>query len=161
MEAARVTSRSCSIGAFAIVGGLALLASTGCGVLGPSCIDESGPVFHANAIATAGGVIAYTVASPKSSNLIMRLTWPERDATLRLSATIIDCGGHVGCQMATTEPPFGPGGSSPIPQPWPPGLREMLVDGWKGKTYRVEIGGDPTRDTAFELAVTYDISCER
>jgi hypothetical protein len=36
----------------------------------------------------------------------------------------------------------------------------VLVDGWKDKTYRIEIAGDPLRDTNFALSVVYDISCE-
>lgn len=49
----------------------------------------------------------------------------------------------------------------PRAQPWPPGLREMLVDGWQGKTYHVEVTGDELRAAAFTLDVTYQISCER
>jgi hypothetical protein len=36
----------------------------------------------------------------------------------------------------------------------------MLVDGWKDKTYRIEIAGDPQRATNFALSVVYDINCE-
>jgi hypothetical protein len=36
----------------------------------------------------------------------------------------------------------------------------MLVDGWRGKTYRVEVTGDPSRDASFGLTVTYRITCE-
>jgi hypothetical protein len=36
----------------------------------------------------------------------------------------------------------------------------MLVDGWRGKTYRIDVAGDPTSDTTFALAVTYRITCE-
>jgi hypothetical protein len=36
----------------------------------------------------------------------------------------------------------------------------MLVDGWQGKTYRVEITGDSLHDANFRLSVVYDISCE-
>ena len=82
-----------------------------------------------------GGTIGHAVVSPKSSNLLIRLTWTDIEATLGVSATITDCGGHTGCAMATTTPPPGPGGSSPVPLPWPAGVREMLVDGWRGKTY--------------------------
>jgi hypothetical protein len=111
-------------------------------------------------LATPHNTLSYVAVSPKSSNLIIRLTWDQLDATLGLSATIIACGGHIGCAMLTTTPPFGPGGPSPTPLPWPPGVREMLVDGWKDKTYRIEIAGDPMRDTNFALSVVYDISCE-
>jgi len=140
---------------------LVCATGAGCDVVAPSCRDETGGVFAIDAQVPAGGVATYTVTSPKSSNLVMRLTWPETAATLGFSATITDCGGHTGCMMITAMPPFGPGGSSPAPQPWPPGLREMVVDGWQGKAYRVEITGDPNRDTPFALNVTYRITCER
>lgn len=139
---------------------LACVAGLGCNVVGPSCRDETGGVFAVNAQVPPGGSAAYTVRSPKSSNLVMRLTWSETAATLGFSATITDCGGHSGCLMITVTPPFGPGGPSPVPQPWPAGLREMVVDGWEGKTYRVEITGDTNRDAAFNLNVTYRITCE-
>lgn len=129
-------------------------------ILGPSCRDEQGTVLIESGSVPARDMVAYTLISPKSSNLIMRLTWDQLDATLGLSATIIDCGGHTGCLKGTITPPFGPGGPSPTPLPWPPGVREMEVDGWKDKTYRVEIAGDSLRDASFRLSVVYDISCE-
>ena len=131
-----------------------------CGLVGPSCRDETGSVFATDGHVTAGAVTSFTVTSPKSSNLVMRLTWADTAATLGFQATITDCGGHTGCSMIMATPPFGPGGSSPVPQPWPPGMREMLVDGWRGKTYRVEIVGDRERDVTFTLNVAYRITCE-
>jgi hypothetical protein len=131
------------------------------GIVGPSCTDESGDVLRSEGIARMSGTSAYMVVSPKSSNLLIRLTWADTQATLGVSATITNCGEHTGCRMETTTPPPGPGGSSPIPQPWPPGLREMLVDGSRGKTYRIDVDGDPARDATFALTVTYRITCER
>ena len=132
----------------------------GCSALGPSCRDETGSVLATDGHVTAGDVASFTVTSPKSSNLLMRLTWSDAAATLGIRATTTDCGIDTGCPMTTREPPFGPAGSSPVPQPWPPGLREMLVDGSRGKTYRVEIAGDPERDATFTLTVVYRIVCE-
>ncbi len=139
---------------------LGVVGDVGCGLVGPSCRDETGEVFTMEALVPAGGVAAYSVVSPKSSNLVMRLTWSETAATLGLRATITDCGGDTGCSKSTVTPPFGPGGPSPVPQPWPPGVREMQVDGWRGKTYRVEVAGDPALDATFRLHVTYRIDCE-
>jgi hypothetical protein len=139
----------------------ALLVSAGCGIVGPSCVDETGTLLHETASVSSAGVSAFVVTSPKSSNLRMRLTWPDTDATLAFSATITDCGVHVGCVTDTVRPPFGPGGSSPVPQAWPPGVREMLVDGSRGKTYRIEIAGDAARAATFTLDVTYEIRCEK
>ncbi len=144
----------------AVLAPLVLLADVGCGVVGPSCRDETGGVFAINAQVPAGNVARYSVTSPKSSNLVMRLTWADTHAKLALQATITDCGGHAGCTMLTVTPPFGPGGSSPVPIEWPAGLREMVVDGGRGKTYRVEVTGDPERDANFTLNVTYRITCE-
>jgi hypothetical protein len=139
----------------------AVVVSVSCrGVLGPSCTNESGDVLKTEGVARMSETSAYTVVSPKSSNLLIRLTWADTQATLGLSATIVDCGGHTGCRMDTTTPSPGPGGPSPIPQPWLPGTREMVVDGWRGKTYRIDVAGEPARDTTFALAVTYRIACE-
>jgi hypothetical protein len=145
---------------FAVLFAAAVVSVSCRGILGPSCTDESGDVLRSEGLARISETSAYTVVSPKSSNLLIRLTWADTQATLGVSATIIDCGGHTGCRMDTATPSPGPGGPSPIPQPWPPGIREMLVDGWRGKTYRIEVAGDPARDTSFALAVTYRITCE-
>lgn len=133
----------------------------GCGIVGPSCKDETGHVFDVAGQVAPDGVASYSVTSPKHSNLVMRLTWPDTTTTLGLKATITACGAHAGCSMTTSTPTFGPGGSSPVPQPWPPGLREMLVDGSQGKTYRVDVTGDSARDANFTLNVSYRITCER
>lgn len=144
----------------ALLGAAAISLSTACGIVGPSCTDESGPVLNADGQVGIGGTASYEVISRQHSNLIMRLTWTDLAAVLGLRATIVSCGEHVGCGMDTVSPPFGPGGSSPIPQPWPAGLREMTVDGTRGKRWHIEIAGDPQRAASFALAVTYDISCE-
>jgi hypothetical protein len=138
-----------------------LTAAGGCNVVGPSCRDENGAISAIGGQVALDGVASYSVTSPKNSNLFMRLTWPDTAATLGFRATITDCGTHVGCAFITVTPPFGPGGSSPTPQPWPPGLREMQVDGSKGKTWRIEITGDSAREASFTLDVSYRIACER
>ena len=137
------------------------LTQTGCNLVGPSCNDEDGAVLDVSGDVPAGGTVSHTVVSPKSSNLVMRLQWPETAVTLGLRATITACGGHPGCQMISTTPPFGPGDSSPVPQPWPPGLREMEVDGWEGKTYRVDVTNESDRAARYTLQVSYKIRCER
>ena len=139
---------------------LGVLADVGCGLVGPSCHDETGEVFTVEAEVPSGGVAAYSVVSPKSSNLVMRLTWSDTDATLTLRARITDCGSHMGCAKLTVTPPFGPDGPSPVPQPWPPGVLEMQVDGSPAKTYKVEVVGDPARNATFKIHVTYRIDCE-
>jgi hypothetical protein len=133
--------------------------SAGCGRFGPSCSDEEGTVLTSNGVVGTGEIATATVRSPKSSNLVLHLRW-DGDARLGLRATITDCGGHTGCAMLTVMPSFGPGGPSPIPQPWPLGYVQMLVDGWIGKTYRVEIIGATDRETAYRLEVRYLITCE-
>jgi hypothetical protein len=135
------------------------LATCGCGRFGPSCVDEEDIVFSASGRVSAGEVAVTTVGSPRSSNLILRLRW-DGDSRLGLRATITDCGGHTGCLMLTTSPSPGPGGPSPIPQPWPAGFVEMLVDGWVGKTYRVEVIGAADRDLDYRLEVLSRITCE-
>jgi hypothetical protein len=144
----------CVVVAFALAGNLA------CGIIGPSCNDETGAVLTANEEVRASAERFFDVVSPKHSNLVMRLTWTDPNAELALRATITNCGDHVGCSMDTAVPSFGPGGSNPVPQPWPKGLREMEVDGMRGKTWRVAVSGDPARDASFALAVSYKITCE-
>ena len=134
---------------------------TGCGRVSPSCTDEDGLVLSANGQIAAGGTATYSVISPKNSNLVLRLTWPDTAATLALRATITACGVHTGCHMDTLTPAFGPGGTSPVPQPWPAGLRELLVDGSSGKAYRIEITSDSEFEARFALQVSYKIRCER
>ena len=133
---------------------------TACALLGPSCVDEQGAVLDRSGVASVGSTATYTVVSPRSSNLRMRLTWTNLEAVLGLRATIVDCGGHSGCVMGTSTPAAGPGGPGPVPPQWPPGVREMEVDGWQGKTYRVEIEGDPVRETPYAFSVGYRITCE-
>jgi len=142
-----------------LVVGLALTG--GCGLVGPSCVDEDVTFVNVSGTVPPGGSATHVIASPKNSNLRMRLTWPDSAVTLALRATITACGAHVGCRMDTFTPSFGPGGSGPVPQPWPPGVREMRVDGSQGKTYRVEITSDGDHETAFTLQVTYENHCER
>ena len=138
-----------------------LVMASGCGIVGPSCTDESGTVLSVSGDVAVGATVSHAVISPKHSNLRMRLTWPDTAATLGLRATITSCGGHTGCLMDTVTPPFGPGGPNPVPQPWPAGLREMVVDGWQGKTWLIEVTNVGDRDANFTLQVTYQIACER
>jgi hypothetical protein len=142
-----------------LVAGLVILSSVGCGIVAPTCSDETGGVLHATEHVASAGVAAFEVMSPKHSNLVIRVIWPETAATLGLRATIVSCGDHAGCRMDTLTPAPGPGGSSPN-LPWPSGLREMLVDGTRGKSYRVEVLGDPVHTTTFILTVSYVIACE-
>jgi hypothetical protein len=139
----------------------AVLPLTSCGIVGPSCTNEDTTFFQTDGQVRAGGIAAYTVTSPKDSNLDMRLTWPDGAATLGLRATITNCGEHPGCMMTTSTPSSSPGGSGPVPPPWPPGLRYMLVDGSRGKTYNVEVTGDAEKDASFSLRVNTHIYCEK
>ncbi len=143
-----------------IVLAVAVLLNASCrGVLGPSCTDEFGDVFRGAGVVALGDTRSFTVVSPKDSNLVIRLTWTDSQITLAMSATMTDCGTHVGCTPATIKPAPGPGASSPN-QPWPAGVREMLVDGSRGKTWRIDVTGDAEAGTSFTLAVTYKRVCE-
>jgi hypothetical protein len=144
--------------ASSIVASLAL--ASGCGLVGPSCTTEDVAFLNVSGRVAPGETVTHTVVSPKSSNLVIRLSWADLAATLGLSATITNCGGHIGCSMDTFRPSPGPGGSSSTTQ-WPPGLREITVDGWQGKTYLVEITTEADRDVSYTLQVTYHIACER
>ena len=75
----------------------AVVVTVSCrGVLGPSCTDESGGVLRTDGVVLMDGTSTHTVVSPKSSNLLIRLTWTDLQATLGVSATITDCGGIRG-----------------------------------------------------------------
>jgi len=108
----------------------------------------------------AGAIRSFDVVSARNSNLLMRLSWSDHDAVLGLRATITGCGEHLGCAMDTLVPPFGPGGPSPTPQPWPAGTLEIEGDGTRGKTYRIDVAGDPARAAEFTLQVRYHSVCE-
>jgi hypothetical protein len=86
------------------------------------------------------------VASPRHSNLIMTLTWPDTAAALGLRATIVACGEHVGCQVGLVTPAT----------PSASGSLRLLVDGTRGKRYAIEVLGDATREQSFTLRVTFD-----
>jgi hypothetical protein len=138
---------------------VAASAGAGCGLVGPSCLNEDGPVLNTSGVVRAGEISTVSVRSPKSSNLIMRLNWDTSAPRLGLAATITDCGGHVGCAMLTSTPASMRGGAGAL-QPWPPGYVELLVDGWLGKTYLVEVTGPSDVDVAYRLEVVYHIACE-
>ena len=43
----------------------------------------------------------------------------------------------------------------------PMGQREMVVDGWEGKTWSIEIANPSEQEVPFTLQVNYEIACER
>lgn len=120
-----------------------------CGILGPSCKDEHGTVVDVSRVVQPQMSTIETVVSPKNSNLVMELTWQDPAANLQLHATIVDCGIHTGCQMTAST-----GGLAGLNH------RSLLVDGSRGKTYRIEIVGDPVVAQPYRLLVTYRITCE-
>lgn len=136
--------RSCVCAAAAIAAILSIRCTGG--PLAPGCERETGTVFETGATIPSGGSTSYEVASPRHSNLIMTLTWPDAAATLGLRATIIACGEHVGCQIGLTTPAV-PAGS---------GSLRLLVDGTRGKRYAVDVVGDAAREQSFTLRVTFD-----
>ena len=127
---------------------------------GPSCREETEPVLDlSGTVPTQGTVLhTYTVTWSQSSNLGMVLSWPWSDprANLQLRATITDCGEHVGCEMisrtATT--------TGSISQATLMFEASLLVNATKGKTWRVEVLGDPVKDQPYRLVLTREIHCE-
>jgi hypothetical protein len=103
-------------------------------------------VFETSATATAGGTVRYEIESPRHSNLIMTLSWPDAAATIALRATIVACGEHVGCQVGLVTPAT----------PAASGSLRLLVDGTRGKRYEVDVVGDTAREQSFTLRVTFD-----
>lgn len=84
------------------------------------------------------------------ANLRFVLTWQDSTVLLGLSATITDCGQHAGCRMYTSSS-----------EPAGPTRRRIVTDGTRGKTYRVEVAGDPSRAADYHLSVTWERICER
>ena len=128
---------------------LLVLMSSACtsGPLAPSCDRRVGPVLPDTAgIVAASGTASYEVTSPINSNLRITMTWTNPDAQLGLRATILACGAHVGCQVGLTS-----AGSGARPM-----VRELQVDGSRGKQYRIDVLGDPSQDQSFIIAVSYD-----
>ena len=127
---------------------LALSTSSGCngGPLTPSCKRRTGPVLTEidPLVQVAHTTTSFEVTSPQSSNLIIAVTWTNRDADLDVSATIIECGAHIGCQLGYAQMALKPQAL----------FRELLVDGSEGKRYRINVSSD--RETVFTIRVTYD-----
>jgi hypothetical protein len=130
----------------------ALVLSFACALpFGPGCREESEPVLDlSGSVPTQGTVVhMYTVTWSQSSNLGIVLSWPWSDprANLQLRATVTDCGEHVGCAMisrtATT--------TGLINQVTFMFEASLLVDATKGKTWRVEVLGDPVKDQPYRL----------
>jgi hypothetical protein len=117
------------------------------GPLVPSCDRRTGPVMPDTVgIVAAGGTVSYEVTSPTNSNLRITVTWSNPSVDLRLRATIGACGVHTGCQigLAVTAP-----GTQPM-------IRQLSVDGSRGKQYRIDVLGDPSQDQSFTIGVIYD-----
>jgi hypothetical protein len=118
---------------------LLVLISSACtsGPLAPSCDRRTGPVMPETVgIVAAGRTVSYEVTSPTNSNLLITLTWSNPNVDLRLRATIVACGVHTGCQIALTST-----GSETASM-----IRQLSVDGSRGKQYRIDVLGDPSQD---------------
>jgi hypothetical protein len=131
-----------------VVGRIALmLVVSGCrGPLAPSCNRQTGSVLDTGGTIAAAGTAAHSVASPRHSNLVMVLTWPDHSAALALRATLTACGDHAGCVVGLVSPGTGSA----------PGTMRLTVDGTRGKRYLVEVIGDAAREEAYTLRVNFD-----
>lgn len=132
-----------------------LAGAAGCSPFAPSCRDETGPIVTLQRALEPDEAVSHAVVSPSSSNLRITLRWTDQEAVLDVAATIIDSGGHTGCAMLTSRPSPPPTGAAA-----PATTREILVDGWTGKAYRIDIAADATRRTDYTLTVVYEIRCE-
>ena len=117
------------------------------GPLAPSCDRRTGPLLPETVgSVSAGGTVSYEVTSPINSNLRITMTWSNRNVDLGLRAMILDCGVHSGCQIGFTS-------TAPGTQP---AIRQLAVDGSRGKQYRIDVLGDASQDQSFTIGVTYD-----
>jgi hypothetical protein len=128
---------------------LVVLISSACGSgpVAPGCDRRTGLVLADTlGIVAAGGIVSYDVTSPINSNLRIAVTWTNPSTELGLRATILACDVHVGCQIGLTS------AASAIQ----PMIRQLSVDGSRGKQYRIDVLGDSSRDQSFTIGVTYD-----
>jgi hypothetical protein len=113
--------------------------------IAPGCERRTGTVLNAPDQAIARDESAlFEVTSPENSNLNISVTWAARDADVKLEATIIDCGIHVGCQT----------GQPIVALTSQAAFRELRVDGSRGKRYRIRVSSD--REVVVSLRVVYD-----
>ena len=127
---------------------VALLSVSACtsGPLAPRCDRQKGSLIDATGTVAAAGRVSYEVTSQINSNLFITATWSNADAELGLSATVLACGVHAGCEVGTSL-------TSPQAQPT---LKHLEVDGSLGKRYRIDVVGDPTLEQVFTIRATYD-----
>lgn len=97
-------------------------------------------------IVAAGRTVSYEVTSPTNSNLRITVTWSNPNVDLRLRATIVACGVHTGCQIGLAVTATGAQAT----------IRQLSVDGSRGKQYRIDVLGDPSQDQSFTIGVSYD-----
>lgn len=125
---------------------LLLLGLGGCSnPLYRGCERETGTLLVRDGVLEPAALDTYVVRSPKASNLKMTLVWNDPTATLKLRATITDCGVHTGCDMLTQQS-MAAGSTSAT----------LLVDGSTGKTWRVEVVNGAGLRQGYRLEVIYD-----
>jgi hypothetical protein len=127
---------------------MSLLVSGACtsGPVAPSCSRRNGSLTDTRGTVAATATVSYEVVSPVNSNLFITVTWNNPEAELGLRATIVACGAHVGCQIDSTLT------ASQMQST----VRQLQVDGTRGKRYRIEVLGDPHQEQVFTIQVTYD-----
>ena len=123
----------------------AWLAGCTRGPIAPSCDRRTGTVLNApDVVIMPSAPASFDVISPENSNLSIAVTWADRAVDVKVVATIVECGVHVGCQ--TGQPIVAASSQSPF--------RDLRVDGSRGKRYRVDLSSE--RDVTITLRVTYD-----
>jgi len=140
-----MNSRSIAVGSIASIVCLVWLAGCSANPIAPRCDRRTGTLLSVQDQAVAKDApVSFEVTSPENSNLTISVMWIDRDADVKVVATIIDCGVHVGCQS----------GQPVTAQASQTTFRELRVDGSRGKRYRIDLSSG--RDVAVSLRVTYD-----
>ena len=125
----------------------ALLTLEACtsGPFAPGCDRQTGILLDATATVAATATVSYDVTSPVNSNLLITLTWTTITAELGLQATVVACGVQADCEIGAT-----------LTARAQPTMRQLELDGSRGKQYRIDILGDPNREQEFSIRATYD-----
>ena len=115
------------------------------GPFAPGCDRRTGALIDATATVAATATVSYDVTSPVNSNLFVTLTWTTIAAELGLQATVLACGVQAGCEIGAI-----------LTARAQPTMRQLEVDGSRGKQYRIDVLGDPNQQQVFAIRVTYD-----
>jgi hypothetical protein len=142
---------------------LAALPPTACGpgLFGGCGEDESGVLLSVSQESIGSGETkTFDVTSPRHSNFVVVVTWPDPAHDLQLRATDIECTGiRSACPYTSVGSREGVGGG-PCRDCNTTPRRELTHDGTRGRRIRVSVIGDEVEPAEFNLKVEWLVSRE-